>query len=210
MNEDACQQELLDQSICMQSPDQAPCRVLRKRGLLPAPPPSLDELAGCYTTTDNLDGKVTPTTLCLQRDRIATFHGEWDEVLVKNWQRDDTPKLAIYTVATTDGASLWIAPEGHGRLRVAQDGWTAELARTRSIDVPDHVATVEAACKTLHDCELALAARHPAAPQSGEIDIGGEARVDPVTLRGCTRELEDLVRPAMFDTLPLPDACTIR
>lgn len=214
LSDDACQQLALDQSICMVTPDQPPCRALRKRGLLPRPPPSIDELAGCYTAADDLDGKLPKTTVCFERDRVATFDGTWDEVAVVAWHRDDTPRRAIWVVDTLDGVSRWIAPEGHGHVWVASDGgrWNVHLVRAHT-SVPPEV-DVEATCKAFHDCATevaALARRHapPPPPNQAEIDVDdGYRDPDPKTLRACALELESIVqRAAVYQLTPLPATC---
>jgi hypothetical protein len=213
LTDDACQQVLLDQSICMASPDQLPCRALRKRGLLPPPAPSVDELAGCYTAADNLDGKLPSTTLCFERDRVATFDGAWDEVAVAAWHRDDTPHRAIWVVDTVDGVSRWVAPEGPGQVRVVSDGgrWNVHLVRAHTSVPPD--VDVEATCKALHECAAEVAERRPTPPlppSQTEIDFGGDDNYrdpDPKTLRSCAFELDAIVQRERVAMHPLPATC---
>jgi hypothetical protein len=215
LTDDACQEVVLDQSICMTSPDQPPCGALRKRGLLPPAAPSVDELAGCYTGTDDLDGKLPSTTLCFERDRVATFDGAWDQVAVVGWHRDDTPHHAIWVVDTADGVSRWVAPEGHGQVRVASsDGrWNVHLVRART-SVPPEV-DVEVTCAAFHACAAEVAKlvrrRAPPLPSEAEIDLGvddGYRDPDPKTLRGCALELDAIVqRAAMLQPTSLPATC---
>ena len=210
VTDDECQQLVLDQSICMVTPDQPACRALRKRGLLPPPPPSVDELAGCYTSTDDLEGKLPNTTLCFERDRVAIFDGTWDEVAVADWHRDDTPRRAIWVVDTADGVSRWVAPEGRGHIRVASDGgrWNVHLVRAHT-SVPPEV-DVEATCKAFHAGAAAVAelARRRAPPPNQieiEMSVDDLRDPDPKSLRACKRELEVLVQ--RLGMTPLPAAC---
>lgn len=177
----ACQEEAIVQSLCLAEPDGAACEDLRARGLLPKPPPTPEELAGCYSAAGEA-GPRDRAVICLAKDRVSSrLPGDrWDQVRIRRWRREDLVDRAVWVVETEDDHSSWLIaswvtpapspspPKGQSRrpnslwdrrlvLRLMDDTgrWDVELVRTLNVDAERSVATVprvEDVCDVARTC----------------------------------------------------------
>lgn len=221
LDDEACQDRALAQSICLIEPDHASCAPLRAGGWLPAPPPPLTSLFGCRPVlAPRVD--VGPTWFCLAADAIAVRVGDrWDVWPHAAWTRDDTPAVAGWRATAADGRTLWlsVAPVAPPRLHLADDtgrlatwlGDGAPAARGVVEDQRAALPTPTAVCAAARACQDAIPRPVATGAEDAPVD---DPIVAAVTLEQCvaawtdaSRELEfrgSLARPPMAAA---PPAC---
>lgn len=221
LDDEACQDRALAQSICLIEPDHASCAPLRAGGWLPAPPPPLTSLFGCRPVlAPRVD--VGPTWFCLAADAIAVRVGDrWDVWPHAAWTRDDTPAVAGWRATAADGRTLWlsVAPVAPPRLHLADDtgrlatwlGDGAPAARGVVEDQRAALPTPTAVCAAARACQDAIPRPVATGAEDAPVD---DPIAAAVTLEQCvaawtdaSRELEfrgSLARPPMAAA---PPAC---
>lgn len=108
LDDDACQERALTQSLCLQAPDTPGCEDLRLLGRLPPPPPDLRTLYGCWQV-ERPRGDLPAAWVCLDPAELAIDgYGGWELWDLDSWRREDAPARAGWSTDLSDGRTVWL------------------------------------------------------------------------------------------------------
>lgn len=232
LDDEACQERVLVQGMCLQAPDGDGCDALRRQGLLPAPPPALDAIAACWAVEEPRGDRPAAWICIGARDVAVRGSGGWDVWPHGGWRREDTVRRAGWVAERAGGPPLWltyvredghelVARPGTAVLHLADDtgalsarlvaGDPGEAARVA--DARARLPAPAAVCEAARACLAAI----PRPPPLDESELEQEPAPDPLagahTLRACERAwriaADDLAlqRLVQSERAPIPPAC---
>lgn len=219
LDNDACQERALAQSLCLVEPERPDCAELRAAGWLPPLAPPLVDLLHCWHVREVRD-ELPESWWCLGEYDIAVLgHDRWDIWKHGGWKREDRPSHASWTTDIIGGAALWLTvladkpvslhvSDGRGRIgaTLEHDARAGERA-TRRRALP----TVDEVCDAARACLAAL--RLPPPRRSPGDTSESIAEIDPLAGVSTLESCHDAWRAAsarLGDTsLPVPPSCGV-